>query len=62
MTDQSRRESAGKCKVRGFGADLLFAVVVVGVVGDRARRIEKDIVRSPIARGVDAQSELIARR
>ena len=46
----------------GFGGDGFLSVVRDGIVGERAGGIEEDVVRSPVARGADAQCKLVARR
>ena len=59
MADPARGEARGERERGGFGGDEFFAVVVDGVVSDRAGGIEEDVVGSPVARGVEAQRELM---
>src|SRR5579862_8488377 len=60
--DPSLRESRREREVSGFGRDEFLTVVIDGVIRDRAGGIEKDVVRSPVARRVDPQRKLLARR
>ena len=61
MADEPRGQAGSERGGTGFGGDGFFAGVGDGVVGDGAGGIEKDVVRSPVAGGVEAQGELVAR-
>src|ERR1700681_981000 len=60
MTDPAGRETRGQGERTGFRGNQFLAIVANGVVGDGAGGIEKDVVGSPVTRGVEAERELMA--
>ena len=61
VADEARGQAGSERGGTGFGGDSFFAVIGNRIVGDGAGRIEEDVVRSPVAGRVEAQSELVAR-
>src|SRR5262249_2212606 len=61
VADEAVREAAGKGDRAALGGDIFFAIVTYGVRRERAGRIEKNVVRAPIAGGIQAGRELITR-
>src|SRR5579863_758838 len=62
MADETRGKAAGEGGSGGFSGDGFFSVIGDGIVGKRTSGIEEDVVRSPVAGGVETQRELIAGR
>ena len=61
MADPTLREARGEGEICGLCRDHFLPLLLIAVVCDRAGGIEKDVVRSPVARRVNSQCELMAR-